>query len=612
MKSSYETKMERYTNLKGKVKLPTYQRRLVWNERQKIEFLESIHQNYPTGSLLLYQYQNEEKYSLIDGLQRYSTLNDYEINKSKYIAFDEHFVNIESKLIEKVSSQYATSFLKKLKEICIKVFSDDESRYDSIYKAVKEDADYLGALEYLDDIDFFDLYENIKKMIENYINIDKLDIPCIYFTGDQSQLAEIFERLNRSGVKLSKYQIFASQWEKNKISLKTSGDSDDKNAKFIIDALIKRYEELNCTRNIEIEGYDKYEFEEKMEITLSEFCYTIGVKILETCDVIFSGKHKDALKNEDIANELGYSTFGIVLGIKNNELARIPEKFESYNDVNLLLSTFEKIESIYKEIQEKLVEYYTLPSSNVDAKIMYKHYGFQFLSFFASLWVKKYGTSENLQFTELPKYSSEYNKILNNIPYYYIYDMLRSRWTASGDSKLNEIYMDNNIPYLEKINIDSFEQNLIEWNEANLSKKSIQIKSDVKIFLTFFYKIMGTTFENSDYDFEHIVPKKRIDELPDKFKIPGGSLGNVCLMYFKDNRSKKDKTVYQDNENSENKCLKHVRLAELFYPSESELDFLSTKKTHEETYEEINKLLTRRSKDLITSLVNKLRDKMRD
>lgn len=267
VKSSYKTEMEMYSDLKGKISLPKYQRRLVWSKSQKKEFLESIHKNFPVGSLLLYKFDHDDKYSLIDGLQRYSTLNDFEENKSKYFNFEEHFIEIKEHLTKEVNGKLATDFSKTLNKICIEVFSNDlnDLSYCDLYDAVKNDSCYGVIQEYIKSDTFHKLQERIKKSISDYVDLDKLKIPCIYFTGDHSQLAEIFERLNRGGVKLSKYQIFASQWEKYTLNLSETSAEYNKEVEYIISVLSKRYEELNETRNIEIEGYEKekFEFEKK-------------------------------------------------------------------------------------------------------------------------------------------------------------------------------------------------------------------------------------------------------------------------------------------------------------------------------------------------------------
>lgn len=344
----------------------------------------------------------------------------------------------------------------------------------------------------------------------------------------------------------------------------------------------------------------------RKKISLSEFCYALGVKVLDSCSEILGKNHKEALKNEDMANELGYATIASVLGVKNSELSRIPDSYEYFKQYDNLLKLFDEISIIYKDINNAIVKCYTFPGK--DKKVIFKYSGFQFISYFASLWVKKYGTSTSLSLDINPKYQTEYKKILYNIPYYYIYDMLRKKWSASGDSKLSDVYMNNSIPYLEKIDYDSFEQVITDWNKEMLMSKSVNVSSEVKIFQTFFYNIIGTTFENESYDFEHIVPRKILGKFPDSLNVSGGSVGNICIMYSRDNRSKHDKTIYQLKSKSELTGINIDRVEDLFYPSEKDLMFLNNIDDVSETAVQANKFIEMRSQHLINRLIIKLKD----
>ncbi|HFF2443137.1 TPA: DUF262 domain-containing protein [Staphylococcus aureus] len=82
----YRIETRTFEELEGKLKLPTFQRALVWSNNQKQEFFSTLKDGFPFGSILLYEYENDNKYSLIDGLQRYSTFSSFifTIFKQKY------------------------------------------------------------------------------------------------------------------------------------------------------------------------------------------------------------------------------------------------------------------------------------------------------------------------------------------------------------------------------------------------------------------------------------------------------------------------------------------------------------------------------------------------
>ena len=144
--------------------------------------------------------------------------------------------------------------------------------------------------------------KQIEQYVDGYLNIDNIHIPTIYFTGDENELADVFENLNKGGKKLTKYQVFAAQWSKYLLKM-----DKEKYGNKIIDRVIDRYNNLTDQREVDIEGYDEADIRNTREINLSEFCYGLGVIILESMDVFWQ---KD---NEDLANTIGYSSIAIVL-----------------------------------------------------------------------------------------------------------------------------------------------------------------------------------------------------------------------------------------------------------------------------------------------------------
>ncbi|WP_170970194.1 DUF262 domain-containing protein [Nocardioides jishulii] len=90
------------------VKIPRFQRSLVWGDDQRKLLIESIHKGYPIGSLLLYKRPNPngkvEVYQVVDGLQRTSTLVEYAENPLEYApvaVFSDEFV-------QEVAAEYNT------------------------------------------------------------------------------------------------------------------------------------------------------------------------------------------------------------------------------------------------------------------------------------------------------------------------------------------------------------------------------------------------------------------------------------------------------------------------------------------------------------------------
>lgn len=68
-------------------------------------------------------------------------------------------------------------------------------------------------------IELVELQGKIENKVKNTLDIKNLDIPYIEFTGDESELASVFQNLNTGERKLTKYQAFAAQWSNYEILL---------------------------------------------------------------------------------------------------------------------------------------------------------------------------------------------------------------------------------------------------------------------------------------------------------------------------------------------------------------------------------------------------------
>src|SRR5690606_14938955 len=64
--------------------MPDFQRSLVWSKDQKKEFIQSAVEGNPFGILLLYDDVTTRKLTVIDGLQRFTTLKRYDENPFEF------------------------------------------------------------------------------------------------------------------------------------------------------------------------------------------------------------------------------------------------------------------------------------------------------------------------------------------------------------------------------------------------------------------------------------------------------------------------------------------------------------------------------------------------
>jgi len=85
-----------------------------------------------------------------------------------------------------------------------------------------------------------------------------------------------------------------------------------------------------------------------------------------------------------------------------------------------------------------------------------------------------------------------------------------------------------------------------------------------------------------EFDIEHIAPVDKFKKFDED--LPMSSLGNLCYLPVKDNRSKRDKTIYEYAGDRPSLTFKQEFLDLIKYPSREQLEFLDFKfdefKTH--------------------------------
>lgn len=86
LKEIYESLSKGYNGDK-KIVIPMFQRGKRWSSKQQNLFIESLKKNYPIGTLLFYKTikNNQQIYTLIDGLQRGTAIKKYLSNPTLFL-----------------------------------------------------------------------------------------------------------------------------------------------------------------------------------------------------------------------------------------------------------------------------------------------------------------------------------------------------------------------------------------------------------------------------------------------------------------------------------------------------------------------------------------------
>lgn len=256
----------------GQVKIPSFQRDFIWNNKQKIKLFESIEAEYPVGTILLWKpdatFRIKHKlgpftiekigsnfFYILDGFQRLSTLfgcltnpdsNDFGIDKDKIAEFAMHY--------------------------------DLEREEFNIPRGGQTEITNLPVYKLLDTFVFLDFSDDLRSILNNKEEANKLigrakklsstlidyQLPYVeIYGGTIEQAVNIFSRVNSTGSPIS------PDWM---VSALTTNESEGFNLGDIIEELLyslKTYNFDDLKREIVLQciqtAFGKLYIDEKIE-----------------------------------------------------------------------------------------------------------------------------------------------------------------------------------------------------------------------------------------------------------------------------------------------------------------------------------------------------------
>lgn len=556
----------------GNILVPQYQRGQVWKEKQQQKLINSIKKGYPFGTILLYWNEEDNKYRLIDGLQRCTTLSIYINNPAKFFNKE---MDIDHKKVYEIvqlaphntNEQQQLDIIKQI--ISNWVISRHNNMNDISSMQFRDCADLI--------IDEFPLLSKHDKSIANILKemfssyqqkcseISNAEIPALVYKGSEDALPEIFSRINSNGTMLSKYQILAATWSHQKVRI------TDERLQPVIEYVKKYFSSLfSDDANFRLENYDANQLERDSEINIYQLFFGFGKLLAHTYPNLFTSSSKDS--------EVESSAFNLVaacLCVKISELHKLNEKITKYfrtdEEINKL---FIKILEAVNVVNKRLAVYIEFKNNKRNGTVIHYHTEFQIISMIASCFVAK---SVQIEYNEeknsiesfeinLDKNNYLWNEYEKNFKKNgfkrYLIDILGSYWGGSGDAKLfsvikNKQYYSSEIPKEDLMNI--LDQWFGSMNIRNETSRVQGVGPQEKLILSVIYsKIFSAHNQNDDtcFDVEHLAPKDAMKKLLEKvnedspiiYGLPISSIGNLCLLPEHENRRKHDKTIYQDNE----------------------------------------------------------------
>lgn len=594
----------------GKIVIPAFQRGIVWNKEHRKDFIETVKSGDPFGVVLVSQAKPSDPYILIDGLQRLSTLKAYMTNPLEFVDENDKFIDGE-KLQKLFEAKYTAKKLPLPKQE--KVDKEKKVLLKKMIAKMKESKNAPHALDiwpYIAGIieapvdtfvvihAFQDFYSSFMENLE----LPDIIIHAIVYQGPQERLPVVFEHLNTTSVTLSKYEVFSSQWPSAKIVM---------NDEEIIQSVWSKYSGLKNSSSFDVDTTE--ESIRNTGITLFEYCFAFS-EILNDEKKPFSYMFSKSKKSTD---PTGFDLLALACGLAVNRAEQICKDeylggvYDSMLFVNLKNAILESINVVNDCIKDYVFDLKGSPIKNSSIYQMYH----MIISVFNHLYNLDL-TTKSLHKRDDSESADWIAKFKTYAYKWYLLHRVNDFWNENRQtSDLRRLLDEKGVDtYVSNISRETWTEALNKYIEKNKpAATSRTIDNETKLILNYLYKLLIKEDRNRadyfvkkdgqgndvEFDIEHIAPV-------DKFKkfdkdLPMSSLGNLCYLPVKDNRSKRDKTIYEYAGDRPSLTFNQEFLDLIKYPSREQLEFLDYK--FDEFKKSFEQLLNDREKSIVTQFI---------
>lgn len=502
MQQNYKMKEYAYHQLKGRVSLPKFQRSLVWDIERQEKFIRTALAGDPFGVLLIYLDPKTHEQQVIDGLQRFTTLQTFEKNPLAFVEFVVDDYPMIAEIVRHINQVFPhedSSILSALKvmikeamETCGLGQHDEQSFRGALLEKIERM--YPEITEH--QAHHFIQYE-IRALHERLIrnmSIEQLNIPVLIYQGDQVELPNIFERLNRGGTSLTKYEVFASTWSNTLVE-----GVDAQTAKIIEEHYIDKIEKTE----MKIDNYNEGDILISRKVTLYEYCFALGKRIKKSAPLLFK---KNRTNRIDSVDSIGFSTLASVLGMHLKEMATLNQYVHASVRHHRLQQLHEAILCVYEDLNDLFSRHVMDYSKYIEGQV---------ISLAVTLFRLQYDFDRNtLEIERVHDRDHLIRSFRKYAPFRVFYDMIRNFWSGSGDNKLNEIRLaplkENR--YIGNLSDDLWRSTLIEWMSEQLTKSTRSMSGESKFFMSLITRPYVGDDDVKAYRFSHVIPKKILKE----------------------------------------------------------------------------------------------------
>ncbi|MGI8544273.1 MAG: hypothetical protein ACR2MD_12475 [Aridibacter sp.] len=231
----------------------------------------------------------------------------------------------------------------------------------------------------------------------------------------------------------------------------------------------KKYDSL-IEEGLQIDNYDPYSKDFYTgTFNIFEYVFGFGKYISQRHPELFGeDSNIDPAKTESV----GFNICAVCLGLDINQMDKLPEQINKINSVNGLKKFEETVLSAISTVSRELKPFIGLRANkrkNSSYKPTIYHSEYQIVSFIGKVFRLRYDI--NLQ--ERSSWKTEKSDLLENVPFHYLYDILRDIWRGSGDSRVKELIQEES-RYEREIHQESWESVLNEWFEGQMQRREKQ------------------------------------------------------------------------------------------------------------------------------------------
>ena len=432
-----------------------------------------------------------------------------------------------------------------------------------------EVANHLGV-----DVDTFKVLQAFSDFYRSFtenLKLPDIIIHAIVYQGPKERLPFVFETLNTSSVSLTKYEVFSSQWPNTKVKV-----SDDE----LINKVWSKYDGLKKSSSFEVDVTQDSIRDDGM--TLFEFCFGFSELV---CDVnkpyafLFN-------KGKKTTDPTGFEILALACGLQVNKADILwKDEYLGQSSGTFLISLKDALIESINLVTGALKDWvYDLNGTVIKNAGTYQIY-YMIITVFNHL----YNFEPKAKTIEKNDCSDWIKKFKKNARKWYLCHILTGFWNQNRQvSDLHTLLHEpNDIDYSAAISKEKWTEVINGYCDANRDNCTTRnIPSESRLIMNYLYKMMikedanrANFFkketdegEKLEFDIEHIVPVAKFDNFTSDFSM--STIGNLCYLPVKDNRSKRDHTIYEYAMDRPSLTFNNDFLDMIDYPSREELTFI--------------------------------------